>query len=169
MTWKLRIPHRGRDEPLDPRAVSELQLALDDPEERAVARKLMLDAMFAGTETVGGLLDSLAALTPAERRQKLDEARQSAGLPDTETIDVRRKAEAFQRATAHLQPRDEHGYTFMSCAHPTCAAHPANHVGAMIATEDVKAMVVRCPSRPGSTGRHGSVDIAHPLLGMRRD
>jgi hypothetical protein len=66
--WAIGIPHYGdRDDP-----VSEIGFAARDlPDERegAIVCRLTLDAIEAGTETVGEFLDELEGLSePARRR-----------------------------------------------------------------------------------------------------
>ncbi|HYN91135.1 MAG TPA: hypothetical protein VER75_04370, partial [Thermoleophilaceae bacterium] len=71
MTWTIAVPFRSRDEPLS--AVGDAaRRAFSTDEDRAVARQLVLGAAADGVATVGGLLDKLEKLGPAQRRSLLD-------------------------------------------------------------------------------------------------
>jgi hypothetical protein len=101
VTWQINIPFRDRSAPLTD--VAEAARALQNDEERAVVRQLVLGEITGGTATTAGeLLDKLEAASPGERRQMLDAARVKARLPTTETVEARRKVEAAS-AAAHVK------------------------------------------------------------------
>src|SRR3954453_15253704 len=112
MTWEIKF---GYDDPSDPLNLRALQIAnqgpagqeLDD-EERAVAERLVLDALVdPAMNTQGDLLAHLQRLGPEGRRARLNEIRAELGLPSTAKVDARRDMEARSRALAHLPGRDE--------------------------------------------------------------
>jgi hypothetical protein len=77
--WRIQIPHRALDEPLDARSIEELSRALPPGEERLVVRQLLLDARLRGVESVGRLLADVEQSGPTQRRRLLDQARAGSG------------------------------------------------------------------------------------------
>ena len=102
MSWQIRIPHRNRrDAPLTDVGFDARHL--EDPEDRAVTRELVLDAMLnSGCETVGDLVDMVENAGPAQRRELLNKCRVAAGL---ETCEDAEAHEAFEAANRALRPR----------------------------------------------------------------
>jgi hypothetical protein len=95
MTDQIRIPHRGRDEPLT--SVASNCRHLPAPE-RDVARQIVFDGLAAGERTAAELLDRLAAIEPVDRRRLLDAARIEAGQATTDTLAARARQEAATKA-----------------------------------------------------------------------
>lgn len=95
--WRIQIPFRDRSDPLIDVVDASRELSTD--EDRAVVRQLVLGEITGGSAaTVGELLDKLEKAAPAERRQLLDAARVKAGLPDTGTVEARKRV----RQASHL-------------------------------------------------------------------
>jgi hypothetical protein len=96
VTWSIQIPFRSRSDSLS--SVAEAAHVLPADEARVV-RAIVLDEIVGGTATTAGeLLDKLKQASPGERRELLDAARVNAGLPETETVEARRKVEAASSA-----------------------------------------------------------------------
>jgi hypothetical protein len=87
VSWRLRIPHRDRHEALDAKSIWELPRALNDPDERAVAREYLVVIRTCGGRTVGQALDVIESCDTADRRLFLDGCRKLAGLPLTKEVD----------------------------------------------------------------------------------
>lgn len=137
MTWKIRIPHRHRDEPLDAKSIWELPRALDDPDERAVAREYLVLIRTCGGQTVGRALDVLESCDAADRRLYLDGCRKLAGLPLTKGVDDRA---AYELANAAGRAR---GNPFLQrCHDPSCDQVPLTEAGSL---REVKARRWFCP------------------------
>jgi hypothetical protein len=86
MSWQIHIPFR---DPTDTLAeVGEAVRELPDPEDRAVARELTLEAACSGISTAGGLIDELDQLDRAQRRGLLDRIRARVGLPTASRVDA---------------------------------------------------------------------------------
>ncbi len=64
MSWEIRIPNRGPDQPLLD-TIDDLRHALPDKEERATVRRLLIEELVSGTETVGA-----APHIPLDSRQR---------------------------------------------------------------------------------------------------
>jgi signal transduction histidine kinase len=119
--WSLQIPHRGdRDAPIaDAMDAAHALPAEERPVIRAVLAELAVEFQ---ANTVGDALDLLDRASPEARRELLDRARVSEGLPTTAAADARRKAAA---ATASLPSprgpwRDPAGRAQAICAVPGC-------------------------------------------------
>jgi hypothetical protein len=126
VTWTLHVPHRSRSDHLGvvvPALASELE-----GEDRDVARWLAVNAFWDdGFQKAGELLDNLEAITPAERRELLDQARADAGLEPTPDIDERRRAEA-----ATVANRMRGNPALQRCPH--CDAYPLTETGSLVET-----------------------------------
>jgi hypothetical protein len=124
--WQLHVPHRSRSDHLGvvvPALASELE-----GEDRDVARWLAVNAFWdLKFQTAGELLDHLEAITPAERRELLDQARADAGLEPTADVDERRRAEA-----ATVANRMRGNPSLQRCPH--CDAYPLTEVGSLAET-----------------------------------
>ena len=107
MTWTIQIPFRDRSEPLA--AAGDLARHLPDPDDRAVVRRLALDAAQDGCQTVGDLLDRLESSGPAQRRLLLDQARAGAGLKPTAAVEAERRVARQPARASARPPRDEAG------------------------------------------------------------
>ena len=91
--WAIRFPFREPDSPITDVAIDAQDL--EDPEERAVVRALVLQAVLGGCATVGDLSVRLASQTPAERRPLLDSAREAAGLKSASDVEVARRSRRY--------------------------------------------------------------------------
>jgi hypothetical protein len=128
--WSIQIPYTSRSNSLS--EVAEAARALPTDEARIV-RALVLDEITGGQATTAGeLLDKLEQASPGERRELLDAARLKVGLPDTETVEGRRRFEAAS-AAATAQAGAESGWQF--CHAEGCDAIPMNHLGAPTPTD----------------------------------
>jgi hypothetical protein len=119
---RLRIPYVSRDDPVDQKAL-ELANALEDPEERAVAREVLSAAHLVGMPTVGGVVGFFERLDPAERKTLLDKVRGRLGFKTSE----QRRFEAANQAGAAVAAASS---PWQSCAE--CGALPVNEVGVPI-------------------------------------
>jgi hypothetical protein len=79
VSWRLRIPHRDRHEALDAKSIWELPRALNDPDERAVAREYLVVIRTCGGRTVGQALDVIESCDTADRRLSSTGAANSPG------------------------------------------------------------------------------------------
>jgi hypothetical protein len=105
-SWHISIPYRSSADSLS--AVAEAARELPTAEERTVVRQLVLSEITDGSaSTAGELIDSLERSTPAERRELLDQARVKAGLPDTRTVEARRRMETACRAAGARAAADK--------------------------------------------------------------
>jgi hypothetical protein len=124
--WQIRIPHVGRNTPLDVEALGVAGRGLQG-EDRQIAQRLLLDAVTdPKMGTVGDFLDHLSQIGHAGRRELLNETRALLGLPSVEAVDVKREMAATSRALGQLPKRDEHGYIVSICAAPNCRVLPVN-------------------------------------------
>ena len=134
-SWEIRVPHRSRTDSIA--SVADCASETMEGEERAVAQRLVFDALARGVTEVGELLDELEAAGPAGRRQLLDQARVNAGLRPTEREEQHRE---FERANAVIpsrsRPRDSRGRTAAVCSAPGCRAMAADpeHPGVIALT-----------------------------------
>ena len=114
--WQINIPHYG--DPDDP--VFEIGFAareLPDDDERAVVQRLTMDAIQAGTQTVGDFLDGLEGLSEPARRQRLDQARVACGLESATELDRRREQRLIDaRFSDHDIPGPERWSEFQATA-----------------------------------------------------
>jgi hypothetical protein len=123
MSHEIRIPYRDRSDPLP--AVVDATRDLQESDDRAVARQIVLRGMTSGVATAGDLLDELNAMSPAERRALLDQARVGAGLPSTAEV----SAAAARKVRAPMineDARDEVGRALQVCAEVGCKVFPTN-------------------------------------------
>jgi hypothetical protein len=94
---ELRIPHRGLDQPVLG-AIDDTRRALEG-EDRALARGVLTERLFAGDETVGEVIAHLESLSSEERRAIADRAREAAGL-----VSFTEQARNLERARALRWP-----------------------------------------------------------------
>jgi hypothetical protein len=113
VNFTIQIPHRSRDESLVDVAGYTRVLGQDGPAIRELVIAARLDGAAA---SAGELIDHLDGLEPYERRQLLDKARASVGLPST--------AEVEAAQPKPLQVRTVNGGSFPSCPAPECNAAP---------------------------------------------
>jgi hypothetical protein len=66
MSWRIDIPHRGRDQPVID-ALCDTNTIVD-PEARVTAREILGQAAENGVQTVGQVLDRLEQMTQPQRR-----------------------------------------------------------------------------------------------------
>jgi hypothetical protein len=129
VSWELRLPYRDRDQPLDDPDVLALPQALEDRDQRAIATRLLLQAMETpGMETVGDLLDVVEALDEGERRLVLDRCRERAGLETATDVDDKQQLESLQQEIVRRGSveRDSDGLAHQLCAHEGCTVEPIN-------------------------------------------
>src|SRR5215207_3373583 len=94
--WSIDIPFKDRDD-LVLFAITAARETMDEDEARVV-EAIAKDALFhRGVTTIGGLIDELGDLSQAECRQRLDWAREEAGLPTATEIDHRRDLRRFEK------------------------------------------------------------------------
>jgi hypothetical protein len=110
------LPHRGRDESLVVVA-SHCRHLGDDA---ATMRNVVFAAMRDGDDTAGQLLDRLEGMTPAQRRDLLDQARAEAGLPQSAEIDRQQRAQTITVRTVSRPP-------IPMCPADGCTQIPARH------------------------------------------
>ena len=125
MSWSISIPFVSRSDSLP--AVADAARALPEGDDRAVARQIVLRGMTSGMTTAGDLVDRLAAMSPAERRALLDQARVGAGLPST----AETSAAAARMVRAQMindDARDEIGRALQVCAQVGCKNFPIDPV-----------------------------------------
>ena len=133
--WAIRFPFREPDSPITDVAIDAQDL--EDPEERAVVRALVLQAVLGGCATAGDLRVLLASRTPAERRPLLDSAREAAGLKSASDIEADEKFEAVQQqARLNSSGRDAEGKAFQGCAAQDCSAFPMDAAGLPVPVAD---------------------------------
>jgi hypothetical protein len=82
--WDIKLPIRDPSLPIYEMASDSTVL---EPEDGQVVRALVVQATIDGCHTCGDLVDFLEAASPEERRQRLDNARQEAGL-ETAIVDA---------------------------------------------------------------------------------
>ena len=109
-SWQIHIPHRTRSDSLIQVAANARQL--EDADDRAVTRRLALDAAEDGLTSAGELLDRIERADPGERRAMLDKARAAADLPTVEDVEARARFEAAnemarRRVVSHDDPPPE--------------------------------------------------------------
>jgi hypothetical protein len=159
MSHEIRIPYRDRSDPLP--AVADAARALEG-DDRAVARQIVLRGMTSGVATVGDLLDELDAMSPAERRALLDQARVGAGLPSTAEV----SAAAARKVRAPLipdsPPRDAAGCAIQICPAEGCGRYPLSPVSG--ATIPVKARRWWCPAHQHLASPHDMEPWTAPLV-----
>jgi hypothetical protein len=124
--WRISIPHRDLDEPLNAAAIEELPRALPPGDERLVVRQLLLDARARGVENVGALLADVQQLDPAQRRGLLDRARAGVGLAPVHQVEA---AERVAAATASAKVRAAATSPWQTC--PQCGAVPLTAAGSV--------------------------------------
>jgi hypothetical protein len=130
VSWRLRIPHRDRHEALDAKSIWELPRALNDPDERAVAREYLVVIRTCGGRTVGQALDVIESCDTADRRLFLDGCRKLAGLPLTKEVDDKA---AYERVNAAGRAC---GNPFLQrCHHPDCDRVPLTETGSLAETK----------------------------------
>ena len=143
----LKIPFISRDQRLDDPSVLDLPRALADPAERAVADRLLIDAMGdPSLTTVGDLLDLLERASPEEHRRIADQACEAAGVTTFTSRYVEAAVERGRRAAPLA--RDPEGRAHQVCAAPDCTVVPVSEV---TGTEvPVRALRWWCPEHaPG--------------------
>jgi hypothetical protein len=119
MSHAIHLPYVDRNDHLS--TVADVARALSTDEDRAIARQLVLDGSASGLTTVGALLDHVAALDPAGRRDLLDRTRSRAGLPPLREA---RKTEA--EPIADDDDRDAAGRAIQFCPEPGCRRFAAD-------------------------------------------
>jgi hypothetical protein len=123
-TWSIKVPFHDRSDTLADVAFAANDLPDDD---RLVTQHLVLEAHAAGDDRVGHLLDRLGSMSPRERRQVLDDAREASGLERSEDIDSR---EAFEHRNRTLpRGRDPLGRCYQVCHAEGCTVHPVGPSG----------------------------------------
>ena len=133
--WAIRFPFREPDSPTTDVAIDAQDL--EDPEERAVVRALVLQAVLGGCSTTGDLRVLLASRTPAERRPLLDDARAAAGLETATAVEDRERFEAVQRdARLRSSGRDAEGKAFVGWSAEGCQALPMDAAGLPMSVPD---------------------------------
>jgi hypothetical protein len=130
VTWTIRIPGRHSD-PLNEKSVFDLSNAIDDPDERAVARALLLAAWTSGAKTVGTVVRGVERLNQSDRRRLLDVLRRDAGLADTKTVEAEREFARANKAGAVIAGQHSpwqicHG---VNSDGGNCNAIPMSHLG----------------------------------------
>ena len=93
--WTIRVPFHDRADPVG--FVGFAARELEDADERAIVREMTLEAIYAGIETAGDLIDSIERRPPEERRVLLDRWRERAGLKTATEIDVTREQRRIDR------------------------------------------------------------------------
>jgi hypothetical protein len=121
MSWQISIPFRDRGDSLAEVADAARE-AIPDPEEREVARRLVLAAAQDGHRTAGELIDRIEAASPEQRRIMLDRAREGAGLKRSAAID----AEAIRHPGSG---RDAQGRSLQLCHADGCMNYPLDAGG----------------------------------------
>jgi hypothetical protein len=125
--WELRIPFRDRSQTPIEALTSGADEALEDPEERRLAARLLLDAATdPEIETIGDLLDQVEHLDADTRRQLLDRTREALGLESATAIESQDHFDALQAQLVRrgAVERDADGRALFICAHPECGAFP---------------------------------------------
>jgi hypothetical protein len=130
----LKVPFRDPNQVLTDPDVLRLPEELEDPEERRVADRLLVDAMAdPDLATVGDLLDRIEQASPQERRRLADQARAEAGIKTFTAVEVEAAVERGRRAAPPR--RDADGHIEAYCAHPGCThfePDPATGLVAMV-------------------------------------
>jgi hypothetical protein len=128
VTWTIRIPGRPSD-PLNEKTIFDLPRALDDPEDREIARELFFHCYTSGVKTVGGVVRGLEQLTHYERRRLLDVLRKKAGLADTATVEQQREYKAANARGAVVAGQNS---GWQLCHAPDCNTVPMSELGVPI-------------------------------------
>jgi hypothetical protein len=93
--FEIKLPVRDPDEPLNTKSIAELPMYVEDADDRAVTRQLLMELLIAGAEDLGitiGLIDeTLGALDKSVLRQGLNRLRVAAGLESVEDIPFERQ------------------------------------------------------------------------------
>jgi hypothetical protein len=123
MSWSIEIPHFGdRDDLVLETIRAARQQGMREDQQRVV-EVLANDALGRGVTTVGGLLDELQDLSQDECRQRLDSAREKAGLVSATESDRRREDAHFDAAWDRLQPPDPERWSPLQRC-PECGRYP---------------------------------------------
>jgi hypothetical protein len=121
-SWKIRLAIPSRDADLAAVALASREIA--DPEERAVAYQIAIDAATSGgIRTAGELIDHFERMTEPERREVLDSTREKIGLrsatdEDAHAAFLHANEMARRRAAARPTP-----------AYAICGVHPTGAGG----------------------------------------
>jgi hypothetical protein len=124
--FDLPFPYRDRMQPLTDPAIHDLPRGLKDPDERAVAERLIWRGLMkSGMATVGDILKELEQASPEERRRIADQARSEAGLTTFTEIEDNRRIARTRRDDPPPPPRqgpkrDSQGKAIQQCHHPDC-------------------------------------------------
>lgn len=107
-----------------------------DADERAIVGEMILEAIDAGIETAGELVDSIERRPPEERRVLLDRWRERAGAPERH---LARCAREKWRIDARFEADDIPGpppwRPLKACHAPNCGAWPTGPAGNLIEVE----------------------------------
>lgn len=113
---EFRLPrYQDRDQPLDATALTELPRTIEDREEREIARQVLIDAKLDGAQTIGDVVSRFERASPPERREMVDRARESVGLPTLDDIEATERFEAIQPGRSTLIERQGCAGTRLPC------------------------------------------------------
>jgi hypothetical protein len=145
-SWRIPVPMRSRDDSLS--AVGGFVRHLPDPEDRAVARHIAVDAATSrGMATAGELCDWLDGLDTASRRTVLDEARAACGLPSTDDVEALARVETANVASLSRLRESKSGSGLQLChSRSGCNAVPTSNMGLPIEAGVTKWF---CPEHVG--------------------
>lgn len=131
MDWSISIPHRRRDESVVD--VMSHCRHLPRPDDARVVRQIVFGLRLdRGLTSAGAVLDHIEALTPAERRVLIDQARSALGLQSIEMIDAGERIRQTSRPSA-----------LTMCRAPGCTNVPIAE-GGVLSTPRVKRWF--CPA-----------------------
>jgi hypothetical protein len=161
VTWQLQIPHTSPDELLTD-ALFDAR-AIPDPDDRRIAREVLLEARRSGLLRVGELLDRIEGAGPDERRAMLDQARERVGLEPTGEVDFKREFDRLQASFPRGgEQRDENGMVLgPTCAEEGCTVTLLDQHGAL---GKVRAKAWRCEAH--REGHEADMEDWAPRLGF---
>jgi hypothetical protein len=144
--WQIKVPGHPKDR-LNPSSIFELSNALEDPEEKAVTRDMLLNAYMGGLRSVGEVLGGLKSLNVDQRRWVLDRLRTKAGLPSTKVVEARREYKAANQAGAVRSS----GYSaWQAC--PACGCVPVDENTGVLKPVSVKRWWCEAHRREAAPG-----------------
>lgn len=102
MALEIRLPVRDRSEVITTRTIVELPQLLDDPDERAIAREILIfasqDVGRGSPVTVGQVEEVFESFDLEERKGMLDVVRRRAGLARVKELEAARAQQEAQKA-----------------------------------------------------------------------
>ena len=135
--WSIDVPFKDRDDlVLDTITAARQQFGEDD-DRTQVVDVLARDALFRGvTSGPGQMLDELGGLDQAQTRQRLDWAREQAGLVSATEAERNRAERHFENELARISPPPPPKWSpLQACPAPGCNAIPADENGALVETD----------------------------------